>query len=287
MVRSLEVSIVAAKILTTLSITADPTSGTVPFDVVVSGYLKDDVGNPLGMKEVFLWVKGPSDPEFWAHEVAYTELYEPFAGSYEFSPFTIDEGGTWLLYTEFHGDAIYEGCEEDTEVEGTGLVECYTEKQMDWVRDNCFGVNVGDPDWEKCECYDFNGDGKINILDGAYMATHICPPGTPEPPFYSCIALGIIDVHAFLNDTEVNASVEVVGIGTYTTPFSLELPPRNYTLNATYETYSDSKTVTVVAGEITPVDFTFVLVPEIPWLILIGIICPSAIGLTLSVKGLS
>lgn len=84
-----------------------------------------------------------------------------------------------------------------------------------------------------------------------------------------------IEVHAYVNTNEVNATVEVVGIGTYTTPFSLELAPGEYTLNATYNDYSESKTVTVADGEVTPVVFTFAKKPPPPppnwiWLLLVG-----------------
>lgn len=51
--------------------------------------------------------------------------------------------------------------------------------------------------------------------------------------------------------------MEVVGVGTYTTPFSIELDPGTYTLNAVYNTQTQSATATIVEGQVTTVEFTF------------------------------
>lgn len=75
---------------------------------------------------------------------------------------------------------------------------------------------------------------------------------------------GYLDVHAYANDTEVSASVEVAGVGTYTTPFLLETDPGAYTLNATYNDQAETKTAPVTEGQTTNVTFAFVTPPAPP-----------------------
>jgi hypothetical protein len=85
------------------------------------------------------------------------------------------------------------------------------------------------------------------------------PPPPPPPP-----GKGVLEVHAYADSREVEADVEVVGVGKYRTPFTMELAPGSYTLNASYKGQSQSTTVVVRAGEIAGVDFHFKAV-AIPW----------------------
>ena len=73
--------------------------------------------------------------------------------------------------------------------------------------------------------------------------------------------MGTLECHAYIDTTEVKAFVEVVGVGTYTTPFTVNLTAGTYTLNATYDTQTQTKTVTITEGATTRVDFTFTKVP--------------------------
>jgi hypothetical protein len=85
---------------------------------------------------------------------------------------------------------------------------------------------------------------------------------TPPPP-----GKGTLYCRAFANSDVVAASVEVVGVGTYTTPFSLNLAPATYTLNASYQGQVKQTSATVVEAQITEVDFSFVKTtpPGIDW----------------------
>jgi hypothetical protein len=85
---------------------------------------------------------------------------------------------------------------------------------------------------------------------------------TPPPP-----GKGTLYCRAFANSDEVAASVQVVGVGTYTTPFSLDLAPATYTLKASYQGQPKQTSATVVEGKITEVSFGFVktVPPSIDW----------------------
>jgi hypothetical protein len=85
---------------------------------------------------------------------------------------------------------------------------------------------------------------------------------TPPPP-----GKGKLYCRAFANSDVVAASVEVVGVGTYTTPFSLNLNPAAYTLKASYQGQPKQTSAMVYEGKITEVSFSFVKVgpPEIDW----------------------
>jgi len=84
---------------------------------------------------------------------------------------------------------------------------------------------------------------------------------------------GVLSVSATKDTTEATASVEVVGVTTKTTPFTLDLDPGTYTLNATYDTEKQSKTATITEGKTTTVQFQFGVPPvpkPIPWLWIIA-----------------
>jgi hypothetical protein len=68
---------------------------------------------------------------------------------------------------------------------------------------------------------------------------------------------GVLECHAYIDTQEIAASVEIVGVGTYTTPFSIELDAGNYILNATYEKQMQTKTATITEGTTTRIDFKF------------------------------
>jgi len=70
-------------------------------------------------------------------------------------------------------------------------------------------------------------------------------------------AQGVLECHAYVDSDEVSANVEVVGVGTYTTPFTVTLDVGDYTLNATYDTQTQTKTAHITEGETVRVDFTF------------------------------
>lgn len=68
---------------------------------------------------------------------------------------------------------------------------------------------------------------------------------------------GTLRVNVYKDDVEVNAQVEVVGVGTFTSPFSTELPVGTYTLNITYQGSTKTKATQISNGVITPETFDF------------------------------
>jgi len=79
--------------------------------------------------------------------------------------------------------------------------------------------------------------------------------------------VGVLEVHAYSDSTEVEASVEVLGVGTFKTPFTKQLNAGSYTLKATYQDQEQTKTATVKEGVTTKVNFTFGV--QIPWLLIL------------------
>lgn len=63
---------------------------------------------------------------------------------------------------------------------------------------------------------------------------------------------------AYADSSSVAAQVEVVGVGTYTTPFELDLDPATYTLKATYQKQQKETTATIVEGKVTERTFKFI-----------------------------
>jgi hypothetical protein len=92
---------------------------------------------------------------------------------------------------------------------------------------------------------------------------------------------GTLQVEASIDGQKIVATVDVYKdsnrIGTYETPFILELEEGTYKLKATYENLKETRTATVVAGKVTYVEIEFKRVEmpkkaEVPWLlILIGL----------------
>jgi len=68
---------------------------------------------------------------------------------------------------------------------------------------------------------------------------------------------GGLEVHAFMDDTEVEASLEIVGVGTYTTPIIVYLPVGTYTLRCTYNDQTQEREVTLEEGVTIKEDFYF------------------------------
>lgn len=73
----------------------------------------------------------------------------------------------------------------------------------------------------------------------------------------TAVGKGTLECHAYMNTEEVNAEVEIVGVGTYTTPFTVDLNPATYTLIARYADKEQTKTAEIKAGETTRIDFQF------------------------------
>jgi hypothetical protein len=71
------------------------------------------------------------------------------------------------------------------------------------------------------------------------------------------VGKGTLECHAYVDTTEISATVTVEGVGTYSTPFTVELTAGDYRLTATYAGQTQQKTVTIVAGVTSRVDFTF------------------------------
>ena len=152
-------------------------------------------------------------------------------------------------------------------------VEGYTPSQPYGLDpDVDYSVYIDPVDFDHWEDGSTANPRTIRLVEGeektitAYYTT--APP--PPPP-----GKGTLYCHAKADSEDVSASVEVVGVGTYTTPFSLDLDPGTYTLNASYMGQEASQTVTVEEGKIKEVTFYFTA-PTVPWI-------PLAIALGLTV----
>jgi len=95
------VSVSAPKVGTTLTISVSPTSGPAPLSIVVSGKLTENVyGYGLGFKTINLIINGEV---ISSTDTKSTGTYALYA--------TLTSPGTYVVETEFPGDAEYEGCE--------------------------------------------------------------------------------------------------------------------------------------------------------------------------------
>jgi hypothetical protein len=74
-------------------------------------------------------------------------------------------------------------------------------------------------------------------------------------------AKGTLECHAYEDSKQVEASVTVTDVGTYTTPFTLELNPGSYSLTCTYLGKTQSKTVTIESEKWTLAEFKFAVTP--------------------------
>jgi hypothetical protein len=97
---------------------------------------------------------------------------------------------------------------------------------------------------------------------------------------------GVLEVHAYANwliaRVEVKASVEVVGVGTYETPFSIKVQEGTYTLNATYHDQKASKEAKVEAGKTTLVEFEFKAPVTHLVLLSVGLLAVGAVAVSLA-----
>jgi len=96
------------------------------------------------------------------------------------------------------------------------------------------------------------------VVDSFGVESNVVRTTVSEPPPPPATK-GTLKVDAYADGEPVAAEVEIVGVGTYTTPFSLDLDPETYTLKATYDTQVDIKTATVREGETTSIVFHFSL----------------------------
>lgn len=74
----------------------------------------------------------------------------------------------------------------------------------------------------------------------------------PPPP-----NKGRLEVHAFFDATEIVMRVQIEGIGSYDTPFTLDLDPQQYTLKAIYQNQTKTEIVNLSSDQILRVDFRF------------------------------
>ena len=103
MARSGQVAVLAGKTKTRISISVSPTVGDAPFDVTVLGTLTEQVrSRAVAGRQVNLWVNG----------VVVESTTTDSSGNYGFI-YTIQDVGTWMIETEFPGDAQYAGCIEN------------------------------------------------------------------------------------------------------------------------------------------------------------------------------
>jgi hypothetical protein len=107
----------APRIKTSLSINVNPTSGTIPFTVSVSGKLVDSAGVGLLNKTINVYSNGVL--------VTSGPTGAP-DGSYLFY-IDITVAGTYQFQTEFPGDATYEGC-----IEHNGALGIEVPPPPDW-----------------------------------------------------------------------------------------------------------------------------------------------------------
>lgn len=105
------VTVTLALIPTSLSINVWPTSGDAPLTINVNGYLRDDAGNPIRGKAISIIINGTEVA------VGTTE----FDGLYYAMNIVLDAPGTYDIFTEFLGDAEYEGCDVGNHVLANGL----------------------------------------------------------------------------------------------------------------------------------------------------------------------
>ena len=95
-----------------------------------------------------------------------------------------------------------------------------------------------------------------NPIGVTMNANHVLRPvfSTVTPP---PVGEGTLRVNVYKDAVEVNAQVEIVGVGTFTSPFSTDLPVGTYTLNITYQGSTKTKATQISNGVITPETFDF------------------------------
>jgi len=81
---------------------------------------------------------------------------------------------------------------------------------------------------------------------------------TPPPP-----AKGSLEIHAFLEETEVVAPYEVVGDGTGNTPISIDLDPATYSVRVTVNGRTITQPAEIISSQRLRLDFQFTARPVI------------------------
>lgn len=110
MARSIQVTVLARKIKTNISISVTPLEGDAPFDITVTGILKDTQNRAVSGRTVNLYI----------NNAIVTSTSTDSAGNYSFV-YTINDVGTYIIETEFPGDANYLGCAESQSIGVTEL----------------------------------------------------------------------------------------------------------------------------------------------------------------------
>lgn len=105
MARSGQVTVLAKKIKTNISINVTPLEGDAPFDITVTGILQDAKNRAVSGRTVNLYV----------NNVIVNSTSTNITGNYSFI-YTINDVGTYVVETEFPGDANYLGCMETQSV---------------------------------------------------------------------------------------------------------------------------------------------------------------------------
>jgi hypothetical protein len=94
--------------------------------------------------------------------------------------------------------------------------------------------------------------------DNGATLTAVFIAATPPPD------KGRLEVHSFLGEIETIAQAEIIGVGTYATPLTIDLDPNIYTINCTLQGKTDTQTATISSGQTTRIDFKFSPAPKFP-----------------------
>lgn len=97
-------------------------------------------------------------------------------------------------------------------------------------------------------------DGDTNPVKTIDLLTGLSLTATYE---YVAPGPGKIDCTAYFEGNAIVASVAISGVGTFATPFSVDVPAGARNLTATYQGVSKTQTVIVVSGQTTTVRFDF------------------------------
>lgn len=175
---------------------------------------------------------------------------------------------------------------------GTGLTEQQRLEDLNWfsaLLQASYELEVGiNPEWwqpygwqgtlwaeallDQSNYWDANSESPTPTITGQiYIDSYV---GDETPPNQ-----GKLEVHSFLKSTEVVTQVEIVGMDSYDTPFSIDLDPNEYTLKCTIQNETKIETVTIEAGKKKRVDFIFSPTPQAASLLAPVIAVVSLIGI--------